>query len=107
LYVKPSNFPDFVAIEHRMLAYWQENEVFTKLREQISGKPPWSFVDGPITANNPMGVHHAWGRHQVLSHQSKPGWIGSTGPLGLVAEIGGMDRDYLKDAQSSPFFETD
>lgn len=62
MYVKPSNFPDFVAIEHRMLTYWQENEVFTKLREQISGKPPWSFVDGPITANNPMGVHHAWGR---------------------------------------------
>src|SRR5439155_894009 len=25
-------------------------------------KKPWSFLDGPITANNPMGVHHAWGR---------------------------------------------
>ena len=24
--------------------------------------PRWSFLDGPITANNPMGVHHAWGR---------------------------------------------
>ena len=22
----------------------------------------FSFIDGPITANNPMGVHHAWGR---------------------------------------------
>ena len=27
-----------------------------------AGKPKWSFLDGPITANNPMGVHHAWGR---------------------------------------------
>ena len=27
-----------------------------------TGKPRWSFLDGPITANNPMGVHHAWGR---------------------------------------------
>ncbi len=26
------------------------------------GGPRWSFLDGPITANNPMGVHHAWGR---------------------------------------------
>ena len=26
------------------------------------GRPKWSFLDGPITANNPMGVHHAWGR---------------------------------------------
>ena len=25
-------------------------------------KKRWSFLDGPITANNPMGVHHAWGR---------------------------------------------
>jgi isoleucyl-tRNA synthetase len=27
-----------------------------------AGRPRWSFIDGPITANNPMGVHHAWGR---------------------------------------------
>ena len=36
-----------------------------RLREaarQEPGKPRWSFLDGPITANNPMGVHHAWGR---------------------------------------------
>ena len=26
------------------------------------GRSKWSFLDGPITANNPMGVHHAWGR---------------------------------------------
>jgi isoleucyl-tRNA synthetase len=25
-------------------------------------QPHWSFIDGPITANNPMGVHHGWGR---------------------------------------------
>ena len=30
--------------------------------EKNAGKPAWSFLDGPITANNPMGVHHAWGR---------------------------------------------
>ncbi|MBI3631269.1 MAG: class I tRNA ligase family protein, partial [Candidatus Staskawiczbacteria bacterium] len=32
------------------------------LREKNKGKERWSFLDGPITANNPMGVHHAWGR---------------------------------------------
>ena len=26
------------------------------------GSRTWSFIDGPITANNPMGVHHGWGR---------------------------------------------
>ncbi|MEO6207004.1 MAG: class I tRNA ligase family protein, partial [Candidatus Limnocylindrales bacterium] len=33
-----------------------------RLRAQNAGGPHWSFLDGPITANNPMGVHHAWGR---------------------------------------------
>ena len=35
---------------------------FERLREQNRGGPRFSFIDGPITANNPMGVHHAWGR---------------------------------------------
>ena len=38
------------------------NSTFERLREQNAGRPPWSFIDGPITANNAMGVHHAWGR---------------------------------------------
>ena len=28
---------------------------------RTAAEPFW-FIDGPITANNPMGVHHAWGR---------------------------------------------
>src|SRR5713101_5007039 len=35
---------------------------FERLRELNAGGPRFSFVDGPITANNAMGVHHAWGR---------------------------------------------
>ena len=45
-----------------MLKLWNAGAIFAKLRRQIAGKKPWSFLDGPITANNPMGVHHAWGR---------------------------------------------
>jgi len=48
--------------EHKILKFWQENKIFEKLREKNKGKEKWSFLDGPITANNPMGVHHAWGR---------------------------------------------
>jgi isoleucyl-tRNA synthetase len=54
--------PDLVSIEHEMLRSWREEGVFERLRAQTSGGPAWSFLDGPITANNPMGVHHAWGR---------------------------------------------
>ncbi len=53
---------NFISLEHEMLDFWDKEDIFNKLRAQNAGKPPWSFLDGPITANNPMGVHHAWGR---------------------------------------------
>ncbi|HET7702898.1 MAG TPA: class I tRNA ligase family protein [Candidatus Limnocylindrales bacterium] len=54
--------PDLVAQEHEILAEWRERRTFERLRARNAGGPKWSFLDGPITANNPMGVHHAWGR---------------------------------------------
>src|SRR3954467_15527479 len=54
--------PDFVAQEPELLRVWTERRTFARLRAQNAGGPRWSFLDGPITANNPMGVHHAWGR---------------------------------------------
>jgi isoleucyl-tRNA synthetase len=53
---------DFSAQELSVLAFWKQNHTFTCLQAKNKGKPKWSFLDGPITANNPMGVHHAWGR---------------------------------------------
>ncbi len=54
--------PDHIALEHRVLALWEQESTFERLRTQNAGGTPFSFIDGPITANNPMGVHHAWGR---------------------------------------------
>jgi isoleucyl-tRNA synthetase len=53
---------DFIRGEHEVLRFWRQASIFRKLRAKNAGKPRWSFIDGPITANNPMGVHHAWGR---------------------------------------------
>ena len=53
---------DFPALERGILEFWERTRAFDKLREIHAGQPRWSFLDGPITANNPMGVHHAWGR---------------------------------------------
>jgi len=53
---------EHIELEHRVLKWWQYVGAFDKLRKKNAGKKPWSFLDGPITANNPMGVHHAWGR---------------------------------------------
>lgn len=53
---------DFIALEHEMLEFWKEKDIFRKRELLNRGHEKWSFIDGPITANNPMGVHHAWGR---------------------------------------------
>ncbi|HDQ71974.1 MAG TPA: isoleucine--tRNA ligase [Chloroflexi bacterium] len=57
-----SSHVDFVAQEHDVLKFWKESRSFQKLVELRQDSPRWSFIDGPITANNPMGVHHGWGR---------------------------------------------
>ena len=53
---------EFIKGEHDVLKFWTERNIFARLQRQIAGRKPWSFIDGPMTANNPMGVHHAWGR---------------------------------------------
>lgn len=62
MYVKISKRPNFVQLEQEILKFWDKNSIFSKVRKKNAAGPPWSFIDGPITANNPMGVHHAWGR---------------------------------------------
>ena len=53
---------DFIKIEHKILDFWDANSIFEKRRKLNENNKHWSFIDGPITANKPMGVHHAWGR---------------------------------------------
>jgi isoleucyl-tRNA synthetase len=60
---------DFPAQERGVLEFWERTGAFQKRCELNRGKPRWSFLDGPITANNPMGVHHAWGRTYKDAYQ--------------------------------------
>lgn len=53
---------NFKEIEENTLKFWEEKKIFEKLIKQNKGGKKFSFIDGPITANNPMGIHHAWGR---------------------------------------------
>src|SRR3712207_4506072 len=54
--------PNYPELEKDILRFWDEERIFEKLRAKNRDGEPWRFQDGPITANNPMGVHHAWGR---------------------------------------------
>ena len=55
------NIPE---LEHEVQKFWDNTNAYWKRVEiqEKENRPHWSFIDGPITANNPMGVHHAWGR---------------------------------------------
>ena len=54
---------DLPALEREMIEVWQERQTMARyLARNAESERRWSFLDGPITANNPMGVHHAWGR---------------------------------------------
>jgi isoleucyl-tRNA synthetase len=57
-----SDKPDHPALEREMLAQWEAEGTFAKVRELNRGGPTFSFMDGPITANGPAGVHHGLGR---------------------------------------------
>ncbi len=52
----------FVDNEKEVISFWKENDCFHQLKKKNENGPKYRFIDGPITANNPMGIHHVWGR---------------------------------------------
>ena len=55
--------PSFPEMEKKILKWWYESGLVNKyLHKNYLAKKKFSFMDGPITANNPMGVHHGWSR---------------------------------------------
>jgi isoleucyl-tRNA synthetase len=54
--------PDHASLEEEVLAWWEGQGTFDKLRERNRGGPAFSFFDGPVTANKTLAVHTAWGR---------------------------------------------
>jgi isoleucyl-tRNA synthetase len=54
--------PDHAGLERAVLARWEQERTFERVRERNRGGPKFRFMDGPITANAPAGVHHGHGR---------------------------------------------
>lgn len=54
---------DFPNLEKEIQIWWNNNDIVDHYLVRNKGaSKTYSFIDGPITANNRMGVHHAWGR---------------------------------------------
>lgn len=60
---KEPAMPNLVKNEEEVLKFWEDNKIFNKLKEKNkkTGKY-YAFLDGPITANNEMKLHHCWNR---------------------------------------------
>ena len=49
---------DFPALEHEIIALWAERDTFAKSLDATAGGKPWTFYEGPPTANGMPGTHH-------------------------------------------------
>lgn len=41
---------------------YEPADILAKVKAKNSGKPKFNFLDGPVTANAPLCLHHGWGR---------------------------------------------
>ena len=53
---------DLPALEHEILARWQDAGIFERSLKQTASGPAWIFYEGPPTANGLPGAHHVEAR---------------------------------------------
>ncbi len=49
---------DLPAMERSILGFWSENKIFEKSTQSRAQGTPWTFYEGPPTANGMPGTHH-------------------------------------------------
>ena len=53
---------DLPAVDREILEFWADNDTFTKSWQQTADGEPWTFYEGPPTANGNPGTHHVEAR---------------------------------------------
>src|SRR5690625_3048337 len=53
---------DFAAVEEKILSWWQEENIFAKTISTREEGLPFTFYEGPPTANGKPGIHHVMAR---------------------------------------------
>ena len=49
---------DLPLMEHEILQFWEDSDIFSKSVAAREGAPRWTFYEGPPTANGSPGTHH-------------------------------------------------
>ncbi len=58
-YSERVNYPE---IEQEIIEFWKDNKIFEKSIEQRDSNKPFTFYEGPPTANGKPGLHHVMAR---------------------------------------------
>ena len=85
------------AIGADVLARWKADDTFKKILAETSGRPAWTFYEGPPSANGSPGIHHAMARtikdifcryktQQGFYVERKAGWDTHGLPIELQVE---------------------
>ncbi len=53
---------DLPALDHEILTFWRDQDIFARSVDQTAGGPEWVFFEGPPTANGKPGTHHVEAR---------------------------------------------
>ena len=53
---------DLPALDHGVLEFWREHKIFDRSLDQTAAGAPWTFYEGPPTANGRPGTHHVEAR---------------------------------------------
>jgi isoleucyl-tRNA synthetase len=49
---------DLPSLDRDVITFWDEKQIFARTLEQTVDGPPWTFYEGPPTANGMPGTHH-------------------------------------------------
>ncbi len=91
------NPPDFPALDHRILKFWDDNNIFQRSMDERSGCEDFVFYDGPPGTNAPPHVGHMmqsalkdlWPRYKTMQGMRvlrKAGWDTHGLPVELTTD---------------------
>ena len=109
---------DLPAMEHSILDFWRDNEIFQKSTESRASGTPWTFYEGPPTANGMPGTHHiearvfkdVFPRYQTMKGKyvtRKAGWDchGLPVEIAVEKELGFAGKGDIEKFGIAPFNE--
>ncbi|MGE5431650.1 MAG: isoleucine--tRNA ligase [Syntrophomonadaceae bacterium] len=101
---------NYSEIEERILKFWQDNNIFEKSVSTRSDNKPFTFYEGPPTANGKPGIHHVMARTlkdlvcryktlQGFQVHRKAGWDTHGLPVEIEVEkqLGIKNKSEIKD----------